>query len=349
MALILRSVKGSKLTIPEMDGNLEFLYYNMFGDSIYITGSSYVNISSSNIILNGLEEDPGFTHVLTYENTSGKLYYYPSHGINVGTASIADTASFVTSSNVFGPYGSNSILSSSYALSASFVLSSSNAQTASFYNEIDPIFVNKSASLATTGSNRFNGNQYITGSLIQGENSLASGLYANARGQNTTASANYSCAEGSSTKALQEGAHAEGGFAEARGYYSHAEGRLTEARGDYSHAEGYGSIATGLYSHAGGVSTVASGSGQTVYGQYNARNNTSSLFIVGGGSGLGSAFQDAFSVEQEITGTGINKCHIVIPVNNSDPNNPKSGSMYYNSADNTLRIWIGSWKSSSFN
>ena len=37
--------------------------------------------------------------------------------------------------------------------------------TASYYNEIDPIFIAKSASLATTGSNIFRGNQTITGSL----------------------------------------------------------------------------------------------------------------------------------------------------------------------------------------
>jgi hypothetical protein len=34
----------------------------------------------------------------------------------------AQTASFVTASNVFGPYGSNSVISSSYALTASFAL-----------------------------------------------------------------------------------------------------------------------------------------------------------------------------------------------------------------------------------
>jgi hypothetical protein len=40
-----------------------------------------------------------------------------------------------------------------------------NAQTASYYVETDPVFVAKSGSLATTGSNNFKGNQTITGSL----------------------------------------------------------------------------------------------------------------------------------------------------------------------------------------
>lgn len=46
-----------------------------------------------------------------------------------GTASWAEystTASFVTSSNVFGPFGSNSVVSSSYALTASFALNVSD-------------------------------------------------------------------------------------------------------------------------------------------------------------------------------------------------------------------------------
>ena len=48
------------------------------------------------------------------------------------------------------------------AISASYV---NLAQTASYYVETDPLFVSKSGSLATTGSNFFNGNQTITGSL----------------------------------------------------------------------------------------------------------------------------------------------------------------------------------------
>jgi hypothetical protein len=48
---------------------------------------------------------------------------------------------------------------------ASWAQSASQALTASFYQETDPIFTAVSASLATTGSNNFDGNQSITGSL----------------------------------------------------------------------------------------------------------------------------------------------------------------------------------------
>jgi hypothetical protein len=49
---------------------------------------------------------------------------------------------------------------------ASWADSASQALTASYYQETDPIFVAKSASLATTGSNIFVGNQVVTGSFI---------------------------------------------------------------------------------------------------------------------------------------------------------------------------------------
>ena len=50
-------------------------------------------------------------------------------------------------------------------ISSSYSLFSTYATTASYYAETDPIFVSKSGSYATTGSNVFIGNQIITGSL----------------------------------------------------------------------------------------------------------------------------------------------------------------------------------------
>ena len=49
---------------------------------------------------------------------------------------------------------------------ASWADSASQALTSSFYQETDPIFTAKSASLATTGSNTFIGNQIVSGSFI---------------------------------------------------------------------------------------------------------------------------------------------------------------------------------------
>jgi len=170
------------------------------------------------------------------------------------------------------------------------------ASTASFYQETDPVFVAKSASLATTGSNNFNGNQTITGSLIQGlegniatgeyshaegqqtqaygdhshtegRNTIASGSYSHAEGQDTIASGSYSHAEGSSVRAIGEWSHAEGDFTQAKGDYSHAEGNRTIASGSHSHAEGYLTIASGDYSHAEGNNTKAIGTYSHAKGQ----------------------------------------------------------------------------------
>jgi len=133
------------------------------------------------------------------------------------------------------------------------------AATASYYQETDPIFTSKSASLATTGSNNFTGNQTITGSLIHGlEGNIATG--------------EYSHAEGSITKAIGDYSHAEGDNTQAKGNYSHAEGQetMTLASAEYSHAEGYGTTASAKWQH--------------VQGQWNATSSIESAFIVGNGT-----------------------------------------------------------------
>lgn len=56
--------------------------------------------------------------------------------------------------------------SSATALSASYALIAEYANTASYYAETDPVFIARSASLATTGSNTFRGIQIISGSGI---------------------------------------------------------------------------------------------------------------------------------------------------------------------------------------
>jgi hypothetical protein len=107
---------------------------------------------------------------------------------------------------------------------------------------------------ATTGSNEFNGNQNITGSLIQG--------LGNTAGENS---------------------HAEGDSTQAIGLFSHAEGLGTIAYGGRSHAEGRDTLASGSYSHAEGYQTIALGDNQHVQGQYNFVSPVQSAFIVGNG------------------------------------------------------------------
>lgn len=87
----------------------------------------------------------------------------------------------------------------------------------------------------------------------------------------------------------------------ASGINSHAEGRQTRAQGIGSHAEGSGSIAWGIYSFAAGNRTIASGSvdvTQAAFGRFNKRDNTTSLFVIGNGTGDSNALRkDIFRAE----------------------------------------------------
>jgi hypothetical protein len=130
---------------------------------------------------------------------------------------------------------------------------------------------------ATTGSNSFNGNQTITGSLIQGlEGNIATG----------------------------ENSHAEGSITKAIGNYSHAEGDNTQAIGDYSHAEGQETIASGSYSHAEGYQTIALGNHQHVQGQYNAASSVPAAFIVGNGTDDSNRSNLIYAAGNEVQITG---------------------------------------------
>lgn len=78
------------------------------------------------------------------------------------TSSFASTSSYVTNAQT-ASYILNAI-SASYARSSSYALSSSYTLTASYYN---------TSNLATTGSNTFNGNQIITGSVLGNVSALS--------------------------------------------------------------------------------------------------------------------------------------------------------------------------------
>ena len=130
------------------------------------------------------------------------------------------------------------------------------------------------------------------------------------------------------------------GITENTGKYSILQGREGKVLGDYgvSLAGGY---ALNTASVAIGSSTIASGSYQVAVGRQNALNNTSSIFIVGVGSG-----KDGFTVEADAS----IRAHVTIPVNSTNPTNPKSGSMYvFESGSNYyINVYIGGrWRSAS--
>jgi hypothetical protein len=119
-----------------------------------------------------------------------------------------------------------------------------------------------------SGSGRYTNGLTITGSLINGENVIASGIFSHAEGIDTIASGSHSHAEGYGAWALGPYTHAEGEYTEATGWYSHAEGTYSEAIGDYAHSEGDSAKAIGTSSHAEGYSTIARGNASHAEGWY---------------------------------------------------------------------------------
>ena len=78
--------------------------------SYAISASHALNANTASYVLNAVSA--------SYSNNALSASFAASSSI----AQNAVTASFVTASNVFGPFGSNSIISSSYALTASYAL-----------------------------------------------------------------------------------------------------------------------------------------------------------------------------------------------------------------------------------
>jgi hypothetical protein len=144
-------------------------------------------------------------------------------------------------------------LSQGYALTYQQLDDNFTFITASFVSNLS------TGSFALTSSNQFTGSQFITGSLTNGGDVLALGVYSHAEGYLTTAVGDYSHAEGKGTTAANGNSHAEGYNSIATGDASHAEGEVTLSEGISSHAEGYSTTSIGSYSHAEGDSTTALG------------------------------------------------------------------------------------------
>jgi len=130
------------------------------------------------------------------------------------------------------------------------------------------------------------------------------------------------------------------GITENKGQYSILQGREGKVLGDYG-VSLVGAYALDTASVAIGYGVIASGSYQVAVGRQNASNNTSSIFIVGVGSG-----KDGFTVEADAS----IRAHVTIPVNSTNPTNPKSGSMYvFESGSNYyINVYVGGrWRSAS--
>jgi hypothetical protein len=126
------SIKNAELTYEEGDGNIAFLLTNLSGSNVSIQGNATLSGPiqlNGNLQADGIVYMPNLTSasqnsVVTYDSATGRFYYTASSATISTKALLADTASFVTASNVYGPYGANSVISSSIATTASFVTAS---------------------------------------------------------------------------------------------------------------------------------------------------------------------------------------------------------------------------------
>jgi hypothetical protein len=147
----------------------------------------------------------------------------------------------------------------------------------------------------TTGNQSISGiktfltGMIVSGSLIQGNGNIASGLYSHAEGSATIASGQYSHAEGGTTITKGPYSHAEGVYSIASGYGSHAEGFTTISSGAYSHAEGWLAISSGDYSHAEGYGTFSVGFASHAEGSNNYSRGATSHAEGGGTTAFGQS------------------------------------------------------------
>jgi len=155
----------------------------------------YLSPTTPGAVTNIKPQAPNHTIILGYvvykQQNQGKIFVKVDngyeidelHNVRINTASLTagqllvrsgsnNDGLWINSNQLTGSYGLTGSLNATLGFTgslfgtASWAQSASQALTASFYRETDPIFVSKSASLATTGSNTFIGNQVVSGSFI---------------------------------------------------------------------------------------------------------------------------------------------------------------------------------------
>ena len=211
--------------------------------SLPIALSSYSNLHVANLQASIVTASLGFSGSLT-RLTDGGAYLRAGPGIDIATGSGGwiEISSSVTVSPASPDRGIQYNDNGSFGASANFTF------------EGDTVF--------------------LTGSLANGNGSIATGLYAHAEGNSTIAFGQNSHAEGNNAKTGAtnydgnwsggNSAHAEGEQTNAFGQASHTEGYGTKAGasgsagwsgGNYAHAEGYNTTAFGGSSHTEGTNT----------------------------------------------------------------------------------------------
>ena len=136
------------LTASYLDGTVTTSQTASFvtGSNVYGTYGSNSIISSSYAVTASYVEN---AQTASYVENAQTASYVEnansaSYAVTASYVENSQTASFVTASNVYGPYGSNSVITASYAVTASYVESASYSATASYAENANITYVSSS-------------------------------------------------------------------------------------------------------------------------------------------------------------------------------------------------------------
>jgi len=159
--------------------------------SMSVSTASYATTSS--LPLRGLITGSVAGATLTFTKGDGTTF-----DLTVAQSGTVSTASYVTSSGVYGPYGNNSILSSSYALTASYVANASSFPYTGSAIITGSFTVTGSTNVQSlnVGSSQFNNTSSVTSAGTTVISQLATGSY-------TSCFYNYTIASASNARSGQ--------------------------------------------------------------------------------------------------------------------------------------------------
>jgi hypothetical protein len=139
-------------------------FYDGFGNFIQNTGSGGTTIISGSNVTQSFSNLSTWTFNHNLGTRTPIITVFDTNYNQIIPQNIELTN--ISSATITFPTAESGFAVASLGGTTGTVLSSSYATTASYYEETDPVFTAKSASLATTGSNIFRGNQTITGSFL---------------------------------------------------------------------------------------------------------------------------------------------------------------------------------------
>ena len=295
------SIKNAALTYAEGDGNIAFLLTNLSGSNVSISGNTEMSGPvqvNGNIQMDGIVYMPELTstsqtNTLTYDSSTGRVYYTASSAIIGNLQQTLDAGSSSLNNNILLKYNPGLDVAEIEldVLSGRIKVENLILGYKTELNSLSQVFTNtdrtttvQTQASPTSGSNTLilpeaNGTFTLSvngiGADASGSITIPTGSATNPGGSNTQIQFNSSSQFGATSsfkfdytkQVLNHGYEVNNLI--SGGFYSHAQGKDTYSTGDYSHAEGLGTYANSPYSHTEGRFTWVYGTASHAEG-----NNT---------------------------------------------------------------------------